>query len=105
LAAHSLFKERSVCPSHRLINVIRGETVDCTSDGDEPSNVSQHSEPPGTLDSQNLIPVERVVAIAVRGREGLGERSNNHWQRKELKKSQWKRDQNQTDSWEKGREK
>jgi predicted alpha/beta hydrolase family esterase len=41
-----------------------------------------------------LIPVERIVAITVRGREGLGERSNNHWQRKELKKSQWKRDQN-----------
>ena len=41
VAAHSVFKERSV--GHRLINVIRGETVDCTSDGDEPSNVSQHS--------------------------------------------------------------
>jgi hypothetical protein len=50
--------------------------------------------PLGTLDGQNLIPVERVVAIVVRGGEGLGERSNNHRQQKELKKSQWKRDQN-----------
>jgi hypothetical protein len=42
-----------------------------------------------------LRPVERVVAIVVvRGREGLGERSNDHWRRKELEKSQWKIDRN-----------